>query len=136
MPKSDSPRSSRSFDNHIAGRVRTHRLLLGISQEALGQHLGVGFAQIQKYEKGTNRISAGRLWEIAKLFNTPIDWFFDDMPGDQVVETGAAPGASNILRDAATVRVAKAFDEIGSARMRVRIVELIEAVADIDHATS
>jgi transcriptional regulator with XRE-family HTH domain len=136
MPKSDSPRSSRSFDHHIAGRIRTRRMMLGISQETLGKHLGVTFQQIQKYEKGTNRVSGGRLWEIAKLFNTPIEWFYDEMPGAPIVETGASAAANVILRDVATVRLAKAFGEIGNARLRGRIMSLIEAVASSEEATS
>ena len=136
MPKSHSSRSSRSFDNHIAGCIRTRRMMLGISQETLGKHLGVTFQQIQKYEKGTNRVSAGRLWEIAKLFDTPIGWFFDEMPGGQVVETGASRAANDILRDAATLRVAKAFGEIRDARVRTRLVGLIEALANSEDANS
>ena len=136
MPKSHSPRGSRSFDEHIAGCIRTRRMMLGISQETLGKHLGVTFQQIQKYEKGANRVSAGRLWEIARLFNTPIERFYDDMPGGKIVQSGASAAASVTLRDAATVRVAKAFGEIGNIRMRGRIVSLIEAVANSEKATS
>jgi transcriptional regulator with XRE-family HTH domain len=130
MPKSHSPRSGRSFDNHIAGCIRTRRMVLGMSQETLGTHLGVTSQQIQKYEKGTNRVSGGRLWEIAKLFNTPIVWFYDEMPGGEIVETAASAAANVILRDAVTVPVAKAFGEVGNPRVRARIVELVEAVAD------
>ncbi|HEY5056483.1 MAG TPA: helix-turn-helix transcriptional regulator [Acidobacteriaceae bacterium] len=136
MPQSDSARSSQSFDHHIAERIRTRRMMLGISQETLGKHLGVTFQQIQKYEKGTNRVSGGRLWEITKLFETPIDWFFDEMPGAKVVENGASRAANDILRDAATVRVAKAFGKIRDARVRDRIAKLIEALANSEDATS
>ena len=83
MPKSRSAQS-RSFDQHIAGRIRARRLLLGISQAKLGARLGVTFQQVQKYESGTNRVSAGRLWEIAKFFETPVGWFFDEMPEGKV----------------------------------------------------
>ena len=110
--------------------------MLGISQETLGKHLGVTFQQIQKYEKGANRVSAGRLWEIARFFNTPIEWFYDEMPGGKIVQSGASAAASVTLRDAATMRVAKAFGEIGNIRMRGRIVSLIEAVANSEKATS
>jgi transcriptional regulator with XRE-family HTH domain len=136
MSKSDSARSSRSFDHHIAGRIRARRMVLGMSQETLGKSLGVTFQQIQKYEKGTNRVSGGRLWEIAKLFNTPIVWFYDEMPGGEIVETAASAAANVILRDATTVRVAKAFGEIRGADVRSSIVELIEAAADSGQATS
>ena len=88
MPKSRSAQS-RSFDQHIAGRIRARRLLFGISQAELGARLGVTFQQVQKYEKGTNRVSGGRLWEIAKFFETPVGWFFDEMPEGKVVARAA-----------------------------------------------
>jgi transcriptional regulator with XRE-family HTH domain len=91
MTKSRSRRKSQSFDHHIAARIRARRIVLGITQESLGKHLGVTFQQIQKYERGTNRISAGRLWQIAKLFNTPIEWFYDAMPAGGIVAAEAMP---------------------------------------------
>ena len=89
MPKSRSARSSGSFDKHVAGRIRARRLALGLSQGALAEYLGVSCQQVQKYEKVTNRVSAGRLWEIAKFFEIPVGWFFDEMPEGKVVAPAA-----------------------------------------------
>ena len=134
MPKSRSAQSSRAFDQHIAGRIRVRRLMLGMSQETLGAKLGVTFQQVQKYEKGTNRVSGGRLWEIAKFFEIPVGWFFDEMPGGEVVPNGASQMVSDVLRDAATARIAKAFGGIRDPGVRSRIVGLVEAVANSEDA--
>lgn len=67
------------IDIHVGKRLRLRRLLLGLSQDRLGQMIGLTFQQIQKYENGTNRISASRLWDIAVLLEVPISFFFEDM---------------------------------------------------------
>ncbi len=66
-------------DVHVGKRIRERRLSLGMSQEKLGDYLGLTFQQIQKYEKGTNRISASKLWAVSNLFEVPIEWFFDGL---------------------------------------------------------
>lgn len=66
-------------DTHVGARVRERRLSLGMSQSTLGEHLGLTFQQIQKYERGANRISASKLWVIANFFEVPIEWFFDGL---------------------------------------------------------
>lgn len=70
----------RPVDVHVGGRVRQRRTLLGMSQEELGEALGVTFQQVQKYERGSNRVSASRLFQISKILEAPINFFFDDMP--------------------------------------------------------
>jgi transcriptional regulator with XRE-family HTH domain len=79
-------------DKYVAGRIRLRRLQMGMSQEDLAQVLSVTFQQVQKYEKGTNRISAGRLQEIAKVLSVPIQFFYEDGPeaGESVAEGEAA----------------------------------------------
>ena len=66
-------------DVHVGGRVRMRRILIGLSQEKLGEQLGLTFQQVQKYEKGSNRISASRLWQMAKILGVPVSFFFDDI---------------------------------------------------------
>ena len=73
------------IDVHVGSRVRLRRTMLGISQEKLGEHLGITFQQIQKYEKGANRIGASRLQEIARVLDTPVAFFFEDAPGTAAV---------------------------------------------------
>ena len=68
-------------DIHVGGLVKLRRMMLGMSQEKLGEHCGITFQQLQKYEKGTNRISASRLVEIAAALGVPVAWFFDELPG-------------------------------------------------------
>ncbi len=72
----------RPVDVHVGGRVRASRTLIGMSQEELGKHLGLTFQQIQKYEKGMNRIAASRLWVISLVLGRPISWFFEGI-GEQ-----------------------------------------------------
>jgi transcriptional regulator with XRE-family HTH domain len=89
------------IDIHVGSRIRLRRTMLGMSQEKLGESLGITFQQIQKYEKGTNRVGASRLQNIAGILNVPVSFFFEDAPGDQ---PGSATGAeaSVLLRRSAT----------------------------------
>ena len=76
MPK----RSMNPIDAHVGARVRLRRMLVGMSQERLGELLGVTFQQVQKYEKGANRIGASRLYEVSQILEVPVQFFFDDLP--------------------------------------------------------
>lgn len=67
-------------DVHVGSRLRQRRILLGLSQQALGDHLGLSFQQVQKYEKGSNRVSASRLFELTRLLGVPVGFFFEDLP--------------------------------------------------------
>src|SRR6202162_5278506 len=84
MPK----KSPNSTDKHVGSRVRMRRMMLSMSQTELGNHIGLTFQQVQKYEKGTNRIGAGRLHEISRILQVPISFFFED-PRGPVGGTGA-----------------------------------------------
>lgn len=126
MPK--TIRSPDATDVAVGRKIRSQRLLLGLSQMELGHRLGITFQQIQKYEKGTNRISAGRLQQIAQLFNMPVSFFFDS-------STGKAPYGEHIsegldfLDTAAAVRLVRAFSEIDDSAVRRDIVALVEGIA-------
>ena len=76
-----NPRKPNPVDVHVGGRVRLRRMLLGMSQEKLGEHLGLTFQQVQKYEKGANRIGASRLFELARILGVNVQFFFEDLPG-------------------------------------------------------
>lgn len=79
------------IDIHVGSRVRLRRNMLGMSQEKLGEHLGITFQQIQKYEKGTNRVGASRLQAIASVLKVPVAFFFEDAPGPEAAATRAWP---------------------------------------------
>ncbi|SOD99239.1 helix-turn-helix domain-containing protein [Caenispirillum bisanense] len=78
----DGVREGHPLDRHVGRRVRLRRTLLGLTQQELGEQIGVTFQQIQKYERGTNRISASRLWEIARVLKVPVSFFFEDFRED------------------------------------------------------
>ena len=84
-----------AVDRHVGARVRERRLLLGISQQALSSKLGVTFQQLQKNEKGTNRIASSRLVDLSKALEVPIQYFFDDMPAEISAAVLGKGGSTN-----------------------------------------
>ncbi len=123
------------IDKHVGSRVRMRRMLAGISQEKLGDALGLTFQQVQKYEKGANRISASRLQQIAKMLDVPVAFFFDGAPagdtlGDNFVDSAATTYISEFLATSEGVQLTKAFTRIKSGRVRRRIIDVVEALAE------
>ena len=123
------------IDRHVGSRVRMRRMLAGISQEKLGEALGLTFQQVQKYEKGSNRISASRLQQIAKMLDVPVSFFFDgaptgDMPVGGFADSAATTYISDFLSTNEGVQLTKAFTRIKSTRVRRRVIDLVEALAD------
>src|SRR5579864_456157 len=120
-----------AIDRHVGDRVRMRRMTQGMSQKSLGDALGLTFQQVQKYEKGTNRIGASRLQHIAHLLQVPVSFFFDGAPNacEQPRATADAPSPAYVFDFLATsegLALIKAFMLIHSAHMRRRIVELVE----------
>jgi transcriptional regulator with XRE-family HTH domain len=121
-------------DKHVGSRVRMRRLMLRRSQTQLGEALGVTFQQVQKYEKGTNRISASRLQQISDTFQVPVEFFFEGSPhvrGQHDAQTGA-PSPQYVADYLATsdgLNLTKAFMQIPNANLRRSIVNLVEAIA-------
>jgi transcriptional regulator with XRE-family HTH domain len=111
-------------DREVGRRIRLRRLELGLSQTALGDGLNLTFQQVQKYENGINRVSAGRLQEIAKLLRVPIAFFFDDFGG-----SGGGSELSGLMTSAYSLRLLRAFVRIGDRRVQRTTVELLEALA-------
>ncbi|PTW63011.1 transcriptional regulator [Breoghania corrubedonensis] len=108
--------------------------MLGMSQEKLGEHLGITFQQIQKYEKGTNRVGASRLQHIATILNVPISFFFEDAPGVGEDQPGFAESQPtsyvvDFLSSSEGLALNRAFVRIEDSRVRRRIVDLVRAVA-------
>ena len=137
MTKNPNP-----IDKHVGARVRMRRVLLGMSQEKLGAALGLTFQQVQKYEKGTNRIGASRLQQISDILTVPPAFFFDEMPNAeaQAPEPGFAEAGSsfvvNFLSTAEGLHLNRAFVRIKDAKIRKRIVDLVTALAEDGSATA
>lgn len=121
------------IDKHVGSRVRLRRVLLGLSQEKLGDALGLTFQQVQKYEKGANRIGASRLQEISKILDVPPSYFFDGAPGGSEgqlhTETVSSALVTDFIATAEGIQLNKAFVRIKSQQLRKRIIDLVVAVA-------
>ena len=133
-----STKSPNSIDRHVGSRVRMRRMLIGMSQEKLGQTLGVTFQQVQKYEKGTNRIGASRLQHIASVLGVSVDFLFEGAPrlegpaGEEAAGFAEAPPSeyvADFLSTAEGVQLMKHFVRIANPRVRRRIVDLVAALA-------
>ena len=124
-------------DKHVGSRVRMRRMMLGMSQEKLGDALGLTFQQVQKYEKGTNRIGASRLQQISHILQVPVAFFFEGAPGPQRLRDGMgeAPSpayVSDFLATSEGLALTKAFMRIKQPKLRRRIVDLVEQIAGED----
>ena len=99
-PVLGSERESRPspIDVHVGTRIRLRRTLLGMSQERLGEALGLTFQQVQKYERGVNRVGASRLFDLSRVLDVPISFFFDDMPENLASSFGGQPGRRAFAR--------------------------------------
>lgn len=124
------------IDRHVGSRVRMRRMLVGMSQEKLGDALGLTFQQVQKYEKGTNRIGASRLQQIAKVLAVPVEFFFDGAPGQPnaaelagMADSAGSAYVPDFLSSAEGVQLNKGFVRIKDPKIRRRIVELVTALA-------
>jgi transcriptional regulator with XRE-family HTH domain len=122
-------------DKHVGSRVRMRRMMLGLSQEKLGDALDLTFQQIQKYEKGTNRIGASRLQQIAHFLQVPVAFFFEgapDAPAGPTAGMSEAPSpayVSDFLGTSDGLALTKAFMRIKDSKLRRRIVDLVGAIA-------
>ena len=124
-------------DRHVGSRVRMRRMMLAMSQEKLGDALGVTFQQVQKYEKGANRIGASRLQHIAHILQVPVAFFFEGVPTLHVSGYGAkeAPSPAYILDFLATsegLSLIRTFMRIKQPKLKRRIVGLVEEIAGAD----
>jgi transcriptional regulator with XRE-family HTH domain len=123
-------------DKHVGARVRMRRMMLGMSQEKLGDALGLTFQQVQKYEKGANRIGASRLQQISHILQVTVSFFFEgapNIPGHHPTGMAEAPSpayVSDFLATSDGLALTKAFMRIKNAKMRRRIVDLVEQIAE------
>src|SRR5271169_3628972 len=121
-------------DTHVGKRVRMRRMMLGMSQEMLGDALGVTFQQVQKYEKGTNRISASRLQRISDVLQVPVTFFFEGAPqvdGHHHAQTDTPfpQHISDYLATSDGLQLTKAFMQIPDPKLRRAVVNLVEQIA-------
>jgi transcriptional regulator with XRE-family HTH domain len=123
-------------DKHVGSRVRMRRMMLGMSQEKLGDALGLTFQQVQKYEKGTNRIGASRLQQISHILQVPVSFFFEGAPAaitslksDGMGEAPSPAYVSDFLATSDGLALTKAFMRIEDSKLRRRIVDLVEQIA-------
>jgi transcriptional regulator with XRE-family HTH domain len=132
---------SKPIDVHVGSRVRLRRTLLGMSQEKLGGALGLTFQQVQKYERGVNRIGASRLFDLARVLDVPIGFFFDDMPDSMggpgssfrtrltgFAETGEG-SEGDTLHKRETLELVRAYYRITEPAVRKRVFDLIKGLA-------
>jgi transcriptional regulator with XRE-family HTH domain len=123
------------IDKHVGSRVRMRRMMLSMSQEKLGDALGLTFQQVQKYEKGTNRIGASRLQQISQILQVPVAFFFEGAPAlgpypDGMKEAPSPAYVSDFLATSEGLALTKAFTRIKEPKLRRRIVDLVEEIAE------
>lgn len=127
-------RAANAVDRKLGQRVRSRRLEIGMSQEKLAELLGVTFQQVQKYEKGVNRIAASRLFDIAAALDVPVARFFENIGVGRVAGSGVAEGRREFVDDALATpegaQLMALFASIKNVKVRRRVVELVRALTD------
>ena len=122
-------------DTHVGSRVRLRRMLLGMSQERLGESMGLTFQQVQKYEKGVNRVGASRLFQISKILDVPVQFFFEEAPhADGAPARGMAEADSEtfileFLNSREGLELNRAFVKIANSKVRKSVVDLVRALS-------
>ena len=123
------------IDKYVGSRVRMRRIMLGMSQEKLGEALGLTFQQVQKYEKGTNRVGASRIQQISEILQVPVSFLFEGGPTGLASPDGFSEGASpsyisDFLATSEGLALTRAFTRIADTKLRRSIVDLVEQIAD------
>src|SRR4030088_3082687 len=121
------------IDKHVASRLRMRRMMLAMSQEKLGDALGLTFQQIQKYEKGTNRIGASRLQQISEILQVPVSFLFEGVPGGAVNAEGVSDAPSpayvaDFLATSEGLTLIRAFTQVPDIKLRRAIVDLVQQI--------
>jgi transcriptional regulator with XRE-family HTH domain len=129
MPKKDA----NPIDRHVGMRLRVQRMVRGLSQTELGEAVGVTFQQIQKYERGKNRVSASRLQQIADVLKVAPDFFFEETRTKKAGDSGPSETIliDEFISSREGIALAKAFSKISNQKMRRTIVSLIEQLAEV-----
>jgi transcriptional regulator with XRE-family HTH domain len=136
--KSDKPNP---IDVHVGARLRLRRTLLGMSQEKLGEAIGLTFQQVQKYERGANRVGASRLYDLGRVLDVPVSFFFDDInpetaaaargePNEGVAETAPHRYEPDPMMRRETLELVRAYYRIPDPQIRRRLFDLTKAIAN------
>lgn len=129
-------RRANMVDSHVGGRVRMRRKLMGIRQDQLAEAIGLTFQQVQKYERGSNRISASKLYDIAEVLNVDMGFFFEGLPdpvgGEAVDEAGQSVDRTvrAFLETPEGLELASIFPQIARGKIRRQILDLVRTMAD------
>ena len=136
VPEERNARRANTVDGHVGTRVRLRRMLLGMSQEKLGECLGLTFQQVQKYEKGVNRIGASRLFDLAHVLGVPVQFFYDELGHNDHTPTMAGFGERpaetyvvDFLSSREGLELNKAFVRITDPKVRRSVVDLVRSLA-------
>ena len=129
-----STKAPNPVDKYVGSRVRMRRIMLGMSQEKLGEALGLTFQQVQKYEKGTNRVGASRIQQISEILQVPVSFLFEGGPsgtpgGDHFGESASPSYISDFLATSEGLALTRAFTRIPDAKLRRSIVDMVENIA-------
>jgi transcriptional regulator with XRE-family HTH domain len=121
-------------DIQVGNRVRIRRMLIGMSQERLGELLSLTFQQVQKYEKGVNRIGAGRLFDVSRILGVPIDYFYEGIDTQLAAQEGfaeeSAPPVMEFVSSGEGLQLSLAFMKIKDAKVRKRVLDLVKSLAE------
>jgi transcriptional regulator with XRE-family HTH domain len=126
-------KNANPVDIQVGSRVRLRRMLIGMSQERLGELLGLTFQQVQKYEKGMNRIGAGRLFDIARILGVSIEYFYEGLTGSAnrgFSENDASPPVMEFMASSEGLQLALAYMRIADAKIRKHVLDLVKSLAD------
>jgi transcriptional regulator with XRE-family HTH domain len=141
MADKDQDRMPNPVDLHVGARIRMRRKILGVSQEKLADDLGLTFQQVQKYERGANRVSASKLYEIARSLQAPISYFFDGLADPLAAEAEVAGAGEDrfvhdFLMTTEGLELAAIFPKIKRGRVRRKVLDLVRAMADEEAAAA
>ena len=134
-----SKKQANSVDAQVGSRVRLRRMLIGMSQEKLGELLGLTFQQVQKYEKGVNRIGAGRLFEVARILGVPIGYFYESVSGQLAGARGFSEKEDSqpvieFVSSGEGLQLSLAFMKIKDPKVRKRVLDLVKSLGDEESA--
>lgn len=133
--------NNNAIDMHVGKRIRLRRTLLGMSQEQLGSELDITFQQVQKYERGANRVSASRLWDISQIIDSPINYFFDDMSENTMRSSPrrVSRGADDVdlsdeqtkdpMARRETLELVRTYYSIKTPLVRKRVSDMVKSIA-------
>src|ERR1044071_5970118 len=130
----DTKKSPSPIDRHIGARIRARRTLIGMSQEKLGEALGLTFQQVQKYEKGTNRVGSGRLQEIGDILGVQVTYFFEGQDGERKTKEGSpiVQEIEEFLSQKDSIELLSAFNAITDMDMRRALINVARASASLE----